>query len=116
MYALQIETDVIKSLQKLPPKIFRQIVFKVLALQQTPLPQDHKPIGSAYRVDSGEYRVLYFVDHKKELVQVVLIANSNSQSKMMCASTHRLKPMADTQNLLKQVGERLPERVLTRFL
>jgi hypothetical protein len=45
-----------------------------------------------------------------------LLFISNSQSKMMCASTHRLKPMADTQNLLKQVGERLPERVLTRFL
>lgn len=77
MYALQIESDVIKSLQKLPPKIFRQIVFKVLALQQTPLPQDCKPIGPAYRVDSGEYRILYFVDHKKELLQIILIAKRN---------------------------------------
>ncbi|GIK55269.1 MAG: type II toxin-antitoxin system RelE/ParE family toxin [Chloroflexi bacterium] len=77
MYALQIESDVIKSLQKLPPKIFRQIVFKVLALQQTPLPQDCKPIGPAYRVDSDEYRILYFVDHKKELLQIVLIAKRN---------------------------------------
>lgn len=77
MYALQIETGVIKSLQKLPPKIFRQIIFKVLALQQTPLPQDCKPIGPAYRVDSGEYRILYFVDHKKELLQIVLIAKRN---------------------------------------
>jgi len=33
---------------------------------------------------------------------------SNSQFKIGCAATHRLKPMADTQNLLKQVGERLP--------
>ena len=76
-YTLQIEKDVIKSLEKLPPKIFRQVIFKILALQQTPLPNDCKPIGPGYRVDSGEYRILYFLDHPAQLVQIVLIAKRN---------------------------------------
>jgi len=77
MYTLQIEKGVIKSLRKRPPKIFRQIVFKIFALQQTPLPNDCKPIGPAYRVDSGEYRILYFLDHRVQNIRIVLVAKRN---------------------------------------
>ena len=77
MYALQIEKGVIKNLRKLPPKIFRQIIFKVLSLQQTPLPNDCKPIGPGYRVDSGEYRILYFVDDTTQLIEIVLVGKRN---------------------------------------
>lgn len=77
MYTLQIERDVVKSLRKLPPKHFRQIVFKVFALQQIPLPNDCKPIGAAYRVDSGEYRILYFLDDQIQNIRIVLIAKRN---------------------------------------
>lgn len=77
MFTLQIEKSVVKSLEKLPPKIFRQIIFKILSLQYTPLPNDCKPIGPGYRVDSGEYRILYFVNHTAQLIEIVLVAKRN---------------------------------------
>ncbi len=77
MYALRIEKNVVKRLRKLPPKIFRQIIFKVLSLQYTALPNDCKPIGPGYRVDSGEYRILYFVDHTAQRIEIALIAKRN---------------------------------------
>ena len=45
----------------------------MLSLQQTPLPNDCKPIGSGYRVDSGEYHILYFLDDTTQLIEIVLV-------------------------------------------
>lgn len=77
MYTLLVETGVIRALQNLPPKIFRQLALKIFSLQQTPLPHDSKAIGPAYRVDSGEYRILYFVNHQEQAIRVVLVAKRN---------------------------------------
>ncbi len=77
MYTPCVEKDVVKALETLPPKIFRQVALKVLSLQFTPLPHDCKQVGPGYRVDSGEYRVLYFVNVKERLVQIVLVGKRN---------------------------------------
>jgi mRNA interferase RelE/StbE len=77
MHTLLVEKDVIKGLEQLPPKVFRQVTMKILSLQFTPLPHDARPVGAGYRVDSGEYRVLYFVDVKERLVRVVLVGKRN---------------------------------------
>ncbi|MEW5985285.1 MAG: type II toxin-antitoxin system RelE/ParE family toxin [Chloroflexota bacterium] len=66
-----------KALDKLPAKVFRQVVLKILSLQQTPIPHDCKRIGPGYRVDSGEYRILYFFEPKEDLVRVVLVGKRN---------------------------------------
>jgi mRNA interferase RelE/StbE len=77
MYRLVVEPGVIKSLDKLPPKFFRQIVLKILALQFDPRPNDSKRIAAAFRVDSGEYRILYFINDQDKEIQVVLVAKRN---------------------------------------
>ncbi len=77
MHTLLVEKDVVKALEMLPPKIFRQVALKILSLQFTPLPHDSKQVGPGYRVDSGEYRVLYFVDVKERLVRIVLVGKRN---------------------------------------
>ncbi len=45
------------------------------------------------------------------LVPEMILSRSNSQSELICPLRHRLKPMAETKNLLKQV-ERSRHNVL----
>jgi len=64
-YTLQFARDAKKSLADLQPKQFKQIATKIFALLQNPQPQDCKALKgypNGYRVDSGEYRILYTLE------------------------------------------------------
>lgn len=60
---LEISKQVGKSLEHLQAKYFKQILGKIIKLLEDPYPQDLKKIkieGKEYfRVDSGEYRIIY---------------------------------------------------------
>ncbi|MBC8447156.1 MAG: type II toxin-antitoxin system RelE/ParE family toxin [Chloroflexi bacterium] len=73
MYDLRIEKRVLSELRRYPPKIYKQVMGCVLALQFNPRPHDCKRIGLGYRVDSGEYRIFYLVDDEEQRVTVPLI-------------------------------------------
>jgi mRNA interferase RelE/StbE len=67
-YLLLIDKSVAKQLQKFPAKQYKQIVVKLLSLASNPKPQDCKAlkgIEGGYRVDSGEYRILYYLIESK---------------------------------------------------
>ncbi|MFQ5794743.1 MAG: type II toxin-antitoxin system RelE/ParE family toxin [Candidatus Bipolaricaulia bacterium] len=75
-YRFLVDDRVIKELgnpQRYPAKVYRQITLKVFSLQSEPRPQDCKPIGEGYRVDSGEYRIYYEVNDDKKLVIIYWI-------------------------------------------
>ncbi|MBF0290811.1 MAG: type II toxin-antitoxin system RelE/ParE family toxin [Nitrospinae bacterium] len=61
----------------LPPKQFRQVIRKVFALLEEPLPHDSQALsGSHYRrADVGEYRIIYALE--KDVLQVVIIGKRN---------------------------------------
>jgi mRNA interferase RelE/StbE len=70
---LQVVLDFLKGLQ---PKIAAQIAKKVLALNVEPLPANSKELTgyfSYYRVDSGEYRIVYCFNASKNLVEIILV-------------------------------------------
>lgn len=74
---LQTVLDFLKGLQ---PKIAAQIAKKVLALNVDPLPNDSKQLigyPGYYRVDSGEYRIVYNFDPDEDLVEVILVGKRN---------------------------------------
>ncbi len=74
---LQTVLDFLKGLQ---PKIAAQIAKKVLMLNVDPLPSDSKQLKgypSYYRVDSGEYRVIYQFNPDEDLVNVILVGKRN---------------------------------------
>lgn len=79
MYDLRIDHDVNKELLTYPPKQFKQVVAKILSLGKNPTPQDCRPLKckGGYRVDQGEYRILYVVDYSKNLVAVYRVADRN---------------------------------------
>lgn len=75
-YNLRIDSQVAKALLDFQPKHFKQIVMKILSLQQNPRPQDYKKLigyEGGYRVDQGEYRILYTIDDTQGLVTVFIV-------------------------------------------
>ena len=82
---------VLKFLKGLQPKIAAQIAKKVLALNVDPLPADSKALSGYpgyYRVDSGEYRIVYRFYPKEDLVEVVLVGKRNDDE--VYKQLHRL--------------------------
>ena len=74
---LETVLDFLKGLQ---PKIAAQIAKKVLTLNVDPLPADSKELTGYpgfYRVDSGEYRIIYQFDAAEDLVEVILVGKRN---------------------------------------
>lgn len=83
-YLLLIDKSVAKRLQKFPAKQYKQIVSKLLSLASTPNPQDCKALKGVkrgYRVDSGEYRILYYliepVGEQRGQVQIFRVGKRN---------------------------------------
>jgi mRNA interferase RelE/StbE len=71
---------VLNFLKGLQPKIAAQIAKKVLALNVNPLPSDSKELSGYsgyYRVDSGEYRIIYRFSLNEDLVEVILVGKRN---------------------------------------
>ncbi len=63
-YLLLVDKSVVKDLQNFQAKQYKQIVTKILSLLSDPRPQDCKAlkgIPDGYRVDQGEYRILYYL-------------------------------------------------------
>ena len=74
---LETVLDFLKGLQ---PKVAAQIAKKVMSLNVDPLPADYKELtgyAGYYRVDSGEYRIVYRFDAGADLVEVILVGKRN---------------------------------------
>jgi mRNA interferase RelE/StbE len=74
---LEAVLDFLKGLQ---PKIAAQLAKKVLALNIDPLPPDSKSLkgySDLFRVDSGEYRIVYRYLPQDDLVTVILVGKRN---------------------------------------
>jgi mRNA interferase RelE/StbE len=71
---------VLEFLRGLSPKISNQIAKKVLALNIDPRPADSgqlKGYPGFYRVDSGEYRIIYRFVPAEDLVEIALVGKRN---------------------------------------
>lgn len=64
-----------RDLERVHPKIRRQIYDKLQQLRGNPRPQDVKSLRGVggYRVDSGEYRILYEIDDGEKQVVIRVI-------------------------------------------
>ncbi|MGB2853645.1 MAG: type II toxin-antitoxin system RelE/ParE family toxin [Dehalococcoidia bacterium] len=70
-YRLSITRRAEKEIAHLTPKIRRQIIEKILKLEANPRPQDIKQLKGeedAYRVESGDYRILFHLDDQSKQV------------------------------------------------
>lgn len=78
VYLLLVDKSVLKTLNDLPLKQYKQVTTKLFSLQRNPFPQDSKKLkgfNNSYRVDQGEYRILYTVEDDK--IRVFKIGKRN---------------------------------------
>jgi len=90
-YKLDFSSDALSRLEDLSrtdAKILKQIFVKILSLRRNPTPQDFKELKNfhygelkGYRVDQGEYRILYAVDEQAKTVRIRHILNRNDDYK-----------------------------------
>ena len=79
-YALRIAKTAEKELLSLQNKQFTQVAKKIFSLQANPRPQDSsalKGYAGGYRVDQGEYRILYTIDNAQKMVNVFRVGKRN---------------------------------------
>lgn len=79
-YALRIARTAQKDLLDLQTKQFAQVAKKIFSLQGNPKPQDCKQLKGypdGYRVDQGEYRILYTIDDEILMVDIFRIGKRN---------------------------------------
>jgi len=77
-YDLRIKKSARKQLLKLQPKFFKQVMSKILALTDNPRPQDYKTLkgySDYYRVDQGEFRIIYQIG--EEDIKIVRVGKRN---------------------------------------
>jgi len=75
-YELLIRRPAEKEIERLAPKIRRQITRRVLELASNPRPHDVKRLRGyemTFRVASGEYRIVYEIDDPARTVTVLTV-------------------------------------------
>ena len=75
-YRVFIRRPAEKAVAQLPPKIRRQVTERLRELAGNPRPQDVKMLRGrekVYRVDSGEYRIVYEIDDAEKRVTVRVV-------------------------------------------
>ncbi|MGI0494040.1 type II toxin-antitoxin system RelE family toxin [Alkalinema pantanalense CENA528] len=72
--------QVLAFLKGLQPKVAAQIAKKIFSLNLDPLPNDSKAMigyDNHYRVDVGEYRIVYRYLPDEDLVLIILVGKRN---------------------------------------
>lgn len=67
-----------KELRKLPIQVFLKVDEAILKLKDNPRPVGCKKLqgfSDTYRVRSGNYRILYRIEDKKLIIEVIRIAD-----------------------------------------
>ena len=84
-YDLRIADRVIKEMASFEAKIFRQLCMRIFHLSENPRPHDSEqlkgyqdpqvPGRKGFRVDQGEYRILYTIDEQRKVVIVFRVGH-----------------------------------------
>jgi mRNA interferase RelE/StbE len=75
VFEVLVEKKVQKRLRRIQPKHVAQLRRRLRELQVNPRPHDSENLVNleGYRLDQGEYRVLYTIDFDQKLVRVYRI-------------------------------------------
>jgi mRNA interferase RelE/StbE len=79
-YLLRIAYTAEKDLKDLQPKQYKQVASKIFSLIRNPKPHDCKVLKrepDGYRVDQGEFRILYYVYEDQKIVDVYRVGKRN---------------------------------------
>ena len=84
-YAIQIKKKALKELEALPTKVNLQIVSAIDALSENPRPKGSKKLQGEkeylWRIRVGDYRIIYFIEDKIQVVEIRKITHRRSAYK-----------------------------------
>ena len=76
MYEILLEKQAEKDLKKLPNDLFERIIPAIRNLNQNPRPVGCLKLKNSlqdYRIRVGDYRIIYEIDDKNQIVKVMKI-------------------------------------------
>lgn len=76
-YKISIKKSAAKELENIPKKNLREIVKRIQSLARNPRPTGSQKLSGQqrYRVRQGDYRVVYSVDDKDSIIDIVKIGH-----------------------------------------
>jgi mRNA interferase RelE/StbE len=76
-YTVLIKRSAEREMNRLPGDAFERVALAILALEKDPRPNGCKKLRGldAYRLRSGDYRVLYTVDDRKRQVEITAVGH-----------------------------------------
>jgi len=84
---INVSKQVCKFLKKIPVKQAKQISHKILSLKDNQFPHDSKKLqgklGRFYRVDVGEFRIIYKIEDDEIIIPIVGKRNDSEVYKLL---------------------------------
>ncbi len=80
MLKIKLAKSALKFLKQVPTKHARQLAMTLESLKDNPLLQDSKKLkgmSDYHRVDLGEYRIIYRIDSKEDVIIMAFIGKRN---------------------------------------
>lgn len=76
-YRAEIVQSAERQIRKLSNQLQGRIIPKILSLEKNPRPYGSKKLRdtSYYRLRAGDYRIVYAIDDRKQLVKILDIAH-----------------------------------------
>ena len=77
LYAVRVKRSAEKEMDRLPQDIFDRVAEAILELEDDPRPHGCKKLKGVeeYRLRVGPYRILYLIDDKKRVVEIVAVGH-----------------------------------------
>ena len=76
-YKITVKKSAAKELEEIPGKELRKIVRRIQSLAQNPRPHGSQKLSrqEQYRVRQGDYRIVYSIDDKDSVIDIVKIGH-----------------------------------------
>ena len=76
-YKITVKKSASKELEEIPGKELRKIVRRIQSLVQNPRPHGSQKLSrqEQYRVRQGDYRIVYSIDDKDSVIDIVKIGH-----------------------------------------
>ncbi|MHC4173266.1 MAG: type II toxin-antitoxin system RelE family toxin [Planctomycetota bacterium] len=76
-YRITIKKSAAKELEDIPKKDLRKIVKRIQSLTENPRPHGSQKLSGKeqYRVRQGDYRIVYSIEDKESLIDIVKIGH-----------------------------------------
>jgi mRNA interferase RelE/StbE len=76
-YKITIKKSAVKELEDIPRKDLRKIIVRIRSLARDPRPHGSQKLSGQqqYRIRQGDYRIVYFIEDKDSLIDIVKIGH-----------------------------------------